>query len=97
MTRRVLMYERPYYDRSGERSQLLYYLLIDQVFFGCNSLDVYGVRVEHYQGDRLLGFRAVRGITPFGPRATALVNRLADGLILPASVEKMLPGGSSCR
>lgn len=91
MTQSVLMYQRQYHDQAGSACDLMYYLLIDQVIFGCNSLDVYGIRVEHYEGEELLGSRSIRGITPFGPRVTAMINRLADGLVPPGSMEKMLP------
>lgn len=93
MTQSVLMYHRQYHDREGNHYQLEYYLLIDRVFFGCNSLDIYGVKIEHYTQNQLLSCRALRGITPVGPRITALLNRLADGLVLPEKMMEMLPEG----
>lgn len=90
MTQNVLMYQRVYHDGAGRKYELDYYLLIDQVIFGCNTLDIYGLRVEHYGQERLLGQRTLRGLTPFGPRIVALLNRLADGLVEPAGVEPML-------
>ncbi|MBE6945227.1 MAG: hypothetical protein E7459_03965 [Ruminococcaceae bacterium] len=90
MTQSILMYHRQYHDRQGHCHQLEYYLLIDRVFFGCNSLDIYGAKIAHYEEDRLLTTQAVRGITPFGPKITILMNRLADGLVLPGGMGKML-------
>lgn len=91
MTQSILMYHRQYHDQKGNRYQLEYYLLIDRVFFGCNSLDIYGAKIEHYEEGHLLTCQSIRGITPFGPRITALMNRLADGLVLPEGMTKMLP------
>lgn len=90
MTQSVLMYRRQYHDHSGCRYHLEYYLLIDQVVFGCNSLDIYGAKIEHYSDERLLSQRSIRGITPFGPNITSLVNRLADGLVPPERMETMI-------
>ncbi len=90
MTQSILMYQRLYHDCQGRRFELNYYLLIDQVIFGCNTLDVYGLRVEHYGQEQLLGQRTLRGVTPFGPRIVTLLNRLANGLVMPDRVEFML-------
>ena len=54
MTRSILMYERPYHDETGRRFLLQYYLLIDEVIFGCNSLEIYGAKTLLFQGDTLL-------------------------------------------
>ena len=90
MTQSILMYQRRYPDKQGRQQELCYYLLIDQVIFGCNTLDIYGLRVEHYGQERLLGQHTLRGLTPFGPRIVTLLNRLADGLVEPSRVDGML-------
>lgn len=95
MTQSILMYRRQYHDRKGTKYDLEYYLLIDQVVFGCNSLDIYGARIEHYSGGELLAQRTIRGITPFGPQITTVINRLADGLILPGAMERMVFNGET--
>ena len=79
MTRSILMYERPYHDETGRRFLLQYYLLIDEVIFGCNSLEIYGAKTLLFQGDTLLDQKAIRGLTPFGPKITSILNCLADG------------------
>ncbi len=90
MTKSILMYQRQYHDRQGQRFDLEYYLLIDQIFFGGNTLDIYGARILHFQNGQLLAQRTIRGITPFGPQIVSVLNRLADGLILPSSMERMV-------
>ena len=90
MTRSILMYERPYHDETGRRFLLQYYLLIDEVIFGCNSLEIYGAKTLLFQGDTLLDQKAIRGLTPFGPKITSILNCLADGLIQPKAMEHMV-------
>ena len=90
MTRSILMYERPYHDEKGQRYLLQYYLLIDEVSFGCNSLEIYGAKALLFQGDTLLDQKASRGLTPFGPKITSILNCLADGLIHPKAMEHMV-------
>ena len=87
--RSILMYQRDFHD-GGRVCQLNYFLLIDEVFFGCSSLDIYGAKIELYSREELLEQKVVRGITPFGPRIASLLLRLADGLVLPARMEAML-------
>lgn len=86
----VLMYERSYHGDGGTGYQLNYFLLVDQVFFGCNSLDVYGAKIELYHREQLLDQKVIRGITPFGPKIASLLLRLADGLVQPSRMESML-------
>ena len=90
MTRSILLYERPYHDEKGARYLLQYYLLIDEVVFGCNSLEIYGAKTLLFQGDALLDQKVIRGLTPFGPKITAILNCLADGLIPPKAMEHMV-------
>lgn len=93
MTQSILMYDRQYHDHTGQSYHLEYYLLIDRVIFGCNSLEVYGIRIRHYAGEELLSQRAIRGITPFGPRIVTFINRLSDALTPPEVMGRMIPGG----
>lgn len=88
--RSILMYQRAYHDHCGTGLQLNYFLLIDEVFFGCSSLDIYGAKIELYDQEQLLEQKIVRGITPFGPKIASLLLRLADGLVQPSRMEAML-------
>ena len=67
MTRSILMYERYYHEGEARQYHLQYYLLIDQVTFGCNSLDIYGAKVLAFCNGEYLDQKVIRGITPFGP------------------------------
>ncbi len=97
MTKGILMYQRQYHDRDGNRYGLEYYLLIDQIFFGGSCLDLYGAEIRHFQNGKLLARRTIRGITPFGPQISSILNRLSDGLILPGAMERMVEGSNiSC-
>ena len=55
MTRSILMYERPYHDEKGQRYLLQYYLLIDEVSFGCNSLEIYGAKAFAFSRRHTVG------------------------------------------
>ena len=90
MPRSILMYERYYHEGEARQYHLQYYLLIDQVTFGCNSLDIYGAKVLAFCNGEYLDQKVIRGITPFGPRITAIVNRLADSLATPKTMERMV-------
>lgn len=90
MTRSVLMYERFYHDSQARKYHMQYYLLIDEVIFGCNTLDVYGVKIMAYRDGAFLDQRSIRGVTPFGPTIASILNRLADGLATPNTMERLV-------
>lgn len=90
MTRSILMYERYYHDSLARKYHLQYFLLIDEVIFGDNSLDVYGVKVAVFRDEAFLEQRSIRGITPFGPTIASILNRLADSLATPNTMERMV-------
>lgn len=90
MTREILLYERLYHDRRGHRFRLHYFLLIDEVYFGVNTLEVYGVKVAQYRDEEFLLQRSVRGVTPFGTTVMAILNRLSDSLTPPSRMERMI-------
>lgn len=95
MTKGILMYQRQYHDKDGHRYGLEYYLLIDQIFFGGNCLDIYGAEIRHFRNGKLLAQRTIRGITPFGPQISSILHRLSDGLILPGAMERMVENNGS--
>ena len=89
MTKAVLLYERIYHEGPLHR-KLHYYLLIDEVRFGSNVLDIYGARVMLYENGRLTGEKTLRGLTPFGPKINVFLQRFADSLSTPNTMERML-------
>lgn len=97
MTRSVLMYERYYHDRQARKYHLQYYLLIDEVCFGCNTLDVYGAKIIAFRDGAFLEQKVIRGITPFGPKITALITRLSDSLCEPGGMEKIIHNAPSLK
>ncbi len=90
MTRNMLMYERYFHDEQSRRYHLQYFLLIDEVVFGCNTLEVYGAEIRAFRDGTFYDKRVIRGITPFGPRITSILNCLADGLVTPACMRDVV-------
>ncbi len=90
MTRSILMHERLYRDPEGRPCRMQYFLLVDEVVFGDNTLDIYGAEILSYRSEDFLGKKTLRGITPFGPRITALINCMADSLTPPERMERMV-------
>lgn len=96
MTRAMLMYKKRLEDEQGREFFLEYYLLTDEVFFASNVLEIYGAEIKMLRPDgTLAGGRRLRGITPFGPKITELISRMAEGLVTPATmrdvVEDLIP------
>lgn len=91
MTRTMLMYRRNLRTGESPDRALEYYLLTDEVFFAGNVLEVYGaeIRVLGPRGAALES-RRIRAITPFGPRITALIGAMAQGLVTPASMGEVV-------
>lgn len=91
MTRAMLMYKKSMEDEHGRRFVLEYYLLTDEVFFASNVLEIYGAEVKMLQPDgALVSGRRLRGITPFGPKITGLISRMAEGLVTPTSMRDVV-------
>lgn len=86
MTREMLMYERFYHDKAPTHYRLQYILLTDEVRFGGNTLEVYGAKIMLYRDGDFVEQKALRGITPFGTRITAMLNAMADGLVTPVGM-----------
>lgn len=96
MTRAMLMYQREKQDDRGEPADLEYYLLTDEVFFASNVLEIYGAEIKMVSGGgTLLDSRRFRGLTPFGPRITELIAKMAKARTEPEqmqeAVEELLP------
>lgn len=96
MTRAMLMYEREKQDGGGRPADLEYYLLTDEVFFASHVLEIYGAEIKMVACDgSLLDSRRLRGLTPFGPRITELIARMAKARIEPEgmqeAVEALIP------
>ena len=89
MTRAMLMYEREKQDDGGNSAELEYYLLTDEVFFASNVLEIYGAEIKLVACDgSLLDSRRFRGLTPFGPRITELIARMAKARIEPDGMQE---------
>lgn len=96
MTREMLMYQREKRDDGGSSADLEYYLLTDEVFFASNVLEIYGAEIKMVSDDgSLLDSRRFRGLTPFGPKITELIARMAKARIEPErmqeAVERIIP------
>lgn len=92
MTRDILIYERFYHDKQARKYHLQYFMLIDEVTFGGNCLDIYGAKILAYRDGDFLDQKVIRGITPFGPRIMSILNCLADGLATPNTMERVVLG-----
>lgn len=90
MTREMMLYERQYRDKRGRHCCLQYYLLIDEIYFGVNTLEIYGAKITQFRDGNFLRQKSVRGITPFSTRIMTILNRLSDGLTPPDHMEKMI-------
>lgn len=90
MTRELMVYERLYHDKGGRKYRLQYYLLTDEVYFGVNTLEIYGAKVAQFRDGEFLMQRSIRGITPFSTRIMTVLNRLSDALTEPEGMEKMI-------
>ena len=87
MTRIMMMYQKRIRDEVEREFILEYYLLTDEVFFASNVLEIYGAEIRMVRPDgTVTSKRRLRGITPFGPRITALIGQMAEGLVTPASM-----------
>ena len=87
MTRAMLMYTKRLEDERGRSYIMEYYLLTDEIFFASNVLEIYGAEIRMLRPDgSLKEERRLRGITPFGPKITALISRMAEGLVTPATM-----------
>ena len=74
MTRAMLMYRKRLETDTGHTRFLEYYLLTDEIFFASNVLES----------------RRIRAITPFGPKITALISQMAQGMVTPASMGEVV-------
>lgn len=83
MTREMLMFERFYHDPVRDQYHLVYILLTDEVTFGGNTLEIYGAKILLYRNGDFIEQKAMRGITPFGTRITAMLSAMADALVMP--------------
>lgn len=91
MTRAMLMYRKRLETDTGHIRFLEYYLLTDEIFFASNVLEVYGAEVRVLgPGGAALESRRIRAITPFGPRITALISAMAQGMVTPASMGEVV-------
>ena len=90
MTRKMLMYSRTFRDTAGQRQELQYYLLTDEVIFGVSSLEIYGAQICMVNPEGIITQRTIRGITPFGTRIAAMLGVLADALVTPTTMEEVV-------
>lgn len=91
MTRMMLMYKKRLTDEQGREFSLEYYLLTDEVFFASNVLEIYGAEVKMLTpGGAVAACRRLRGITPFGPKITAMITRMARGLVTPDTMQDVV-------
>lgn len=87
MTRMMLMYKKRLTSERGQTFFLEYYLLTDEIRFAGNVLEIYGAEIKMLRPDgSLASSRRLRGITPFGPKITAMIARLAQGTVTPATI-----------
>lgn len=86
MTKEMLMYERFYHDEVPNHFCVQYILLTDEVSFGGNTLEIYGIKIKLFQDGAFIEQKALRGITPFGTRITAMLNLMADSLVTPVGM-----------
>ena len=61
-------------------------LLTDEVSFAGNTLEIYGVKIKLFQNGDFIEQKALRGVTPFGTRITAMLNLMADSLVTPVGM-----------
>ncbi|MCI8619271.1 MAG: hypothetical protein HFG44_04275 [Oscillospiraceae bacterium] len=86
MTREMLMHERFYHDEVPNHFCIQYILLTDEVSFAGNTLEIYGVKIKLFQNGDFIEQKALRGVTPFGTRITAMLNLMADSLVTPVGM-----------
>lgn len=89
MTQAIMLHERKYHTGT-DRIVLQYFLLVDQISFGCNTLDIYGVRASMFCNGTPCQSRTMRGLTPFSHKVAAILGCLSDGLVPPEQMGRFV-------
>lgn len=90
MTREMIMYERYILGKIPGCCRLEYVLLTDEICMDGNTLEVYGAKIALYRDEVFVEQKRLRGLTPYGPRITAMLGAMARGLVTPVGMSDIV-------